>query len=257
MVKKRGGTVMESTSNRIVSWFSCGAASAYATYLAKQKYKDIDIVYCYVIEEHDDSLRFFKEYEEFIGQEITVIGDEDRQFSAHYVFNERGFIKNQYGAPCTMVLKKWQRQAYQRPTDTQIFGYTVEEGNRIDRFIDSNNDVNAEFPLADNNINKKDCLEWLQGTGIELPKMYRLGYQNNNCVGCVKGGMGYWNAIRVDFPEQFDKTAKLERKLNHAILKDKDGPVYLDELDPNRGNFKRDQPPACGFTCEWEQQELL
>lgn len=249
---------MESTSDRVVSWFSCGAASAYATYLAKKKYKDIDIVYCRVAEEHNDSFRFLKDFQEFIGQEIKVIGDEKREFSAHYVFNERGFIKNQYGAPCTMILKKWQRKAYQRPTDIQIFGYTAEEEDRIDRFIDSNNEVNAEFPLADNNnINKKDCLGWLQEIGIELPIMYRLGYQNNNCVGCVKGGMGYWNAIRVDFPDAFHKTAELERNLKHSILKDKDGPVYLDELDPTRGNFKRDQPSACGFTCEWEQQELL
>ena len=25
--------------------------------------------------------------------------------------------------------------------------------------------------------------------GIEIPVMYRLGYNNNNCVGCVKGGI--------------------------------------------------------------------
>ena len=106
-------------------------------------------------------------------------------------------------------------------------------------------------------VKHSESLAWLKEKGLELPMMYKLGYQNNNCVGCVKGGMGYWNAIRVDFPEAFEKTAKLERRLQHAILKDKDGPVYLDELDPNRGNFKRDQPPACGFTCEWEQQELL
>ena len=87
--------------------------------------------------------------------------------------------------------------------------------------------------------------------------MYKLGYSNNNCVGCVKGGMGYWNAIRHDFPEMFDKMAKLERTLGHALLKDKEGPVYLDSLDPNRGNFKRDMPADCGFTCEWKQRDLF
>ncbi len=33
--------------------------------------------------------------------------------------------------------------------------------------------------------------------------MYRLGYVNNNWVGGWKGGMGYWNKIRVDFPDVF------------------------------------------------------
>ena len=32
-----------------------------------------------------------------------------------------------------------------------------------------------------------------------------MGYNNNNCIGCIKGGMGYWNKIRVDFPEVFEK----------------------------------------------------
>ena len=40
--------------------------------------------------------------------------------------------------------------------------------------------------------------------------MYKLGYNNNNCIGCVKGGQAYWNKIRIDFPETFNKMAKLE-----------------------------------------------
>ena len=69
------------------------------------------------------------------------------------------------------------------------------------------------------------------------PKMYELGYANNNCVGCVKGGMGYWNHIRKDFPEVFESRAKLEREVGHSMLKDKNGPVYLDKLEPNRGDM--------------------
>lgn len=45
---------------RVISWFSCGAASAYATYLASKKYQDCEFeaVYCRVAEEHEDNLRF-------------------------------------------------------------------------------------------------------------------------------------------------------------------------------------------------------
>lgn len=32
--------------------------------------------------------------------------------------------------------------------------------------------------------------------GIELPLMYRMGYDNANCIGCVKGGEGsYLSAV--------------------------------------------------------------
>lgn len=238
--------------SRVISWFSCGAASAYATYLASKKYGDrLEAVYCRVAEESPDNLRFLNEFVDATGIDVKIIGDEKHNCSIFDVFRARKFIKGQTGAPCTMVLKKDVRKAYQRHDDVQIFGYTSEEMNRVDRFIDSNNEVDADFILVDSNISKRDCMDWFQSMGFTMPEMYRLGYPNNNCIGCVKGGMGYWNHIRKDFPDQFIKMANLEREIGHAINKDKNGPVYLDELDPERGNFKRDVPKDCGFTCEW------
>jgi hypothetical protein len=76
--------------------------------------------------------------------------------------------------------------------------------------------------------------------------MYKLGFHNNNCIGCVKGGMSYWNMIRKHFPEEFDKMAKLERELGRSCLKK----YFLDELPEDAG---RGQPPLvqeCGSTGE-------
>jgi 3'-phosphoadenosine 5'-phosphosulfate sulfotransferase (PAPS reductase)/FAD synthetase len=235
---------------RVISWFSCGAASAVATILAAIKYGQIEAVYCRVVEEHEDNLRFLHDFTQVTGIPVKVIVDEKHQGSIYEVFTKRGFIKNQYGAPCTMILKKDMRKAYQQPNDIQVFGYTVEEQDRADRFIDGNNDVKEDFILIDNAITKQDCYAHLTKLGLKLPVMYHLGYSNNNCVGCVKGGMGYWNKIRKDFPDRFDKMVKLERLIGHAVNKDENGPVYLDELEPNRGRFKADMPADCGFTCE-------
>ncbi len=80
--------------------------------------------------------------------------------------------------------------------------------------------------------------------------MYLLGYGNNNCVGCVKGGMGYWNKIRRDFPEAFARMAALERKLGRSCIKTKtDGQVFLDTLAPDRGRFEDEPTISCGITC--------
>lgn len=179
-----------------------------------------------------------------------IIRDETHHGSIYEVFAKRKFIKNQFGAPCTTILKKDMRKSYQRPGDIQVFGYTVEEQDRADRFIDGNNDVTEDFILIDNKVSKQDCYAHLTRLGLKLPAMYHLGYSNNNCIGCVKGGMGYWNKIRKDFPEHFTKMAKLERFIGHAVNKDDNGPVYLDELAPDRGRFKVDMPADCGFTCE-------
>lgn len=243
--------------SRVISWFSCGAASAFATYLAYEKYGDkLEAVYCRVKEESEDNLRFLAEFMEKTGIEVKVIGDESMDYSIFKVFHKRKFIKGPNGAPCTMILKKDVRKAYQRHDDIQIFGYTIDEMNRVNRFIDSNNEVITDFILVDKKLKKHHCMEWFSKMGFELPEMYKLGYANNNCIGCVKGGMGYWNAIRVDFPEAFNKMALTEREIGHAINKGKEGPVYLDELHPERGSFKRDQPSDCGFMCEWRQVEI-
>ena len=87
--------------------------------------------------------------------------------------------------------------------------------------------------------------------------MYDLGYHNNNCIGCVSGGMGYWNKIRVDFPEAFERMAKLERKMDVAINKTykvEDGKkkrirVFLDELDPKAGRNVPLPDIECGTLC--------
>lgn len=67
--------------------------------------------------------------------------------------------------------------------------------------------------------------------------------------------MGYWNHIRKDFPEVFESRAKLEREVGYSILKDgKGNPVYLDELEPNRGNMNTEIFPDCGIMCYLAQQ---
>ena len=236
---------------RVISWFSCGAASAVATVLAAAQYGGVEAVYCRVVEEHEDNLRFLDDFVRVFQIPVKTIINEKHNGSIYDVFQKRGYIKHiKGGAPCTQVLKKELRKKYQRPTDIQVFGYTAEEQGRADRFLDANNEVNEDFILLKNGVTKRDCLDLIKRAGIELPVMYKLGYQNNNCIGCVKGGMGYWNQIRKDFPAQFYRMAQLERKLNHSICKDEKGPVFLDELDPSRGRFKLDQPGDCGFTCE-------
>lgn len=93
--------------------------------------------------------------------------------------------------------------------------------------------------------------------GIEIPAMYKMGYNNNNCIGCVKGGMGYWNKIRKDFPEVFARMAQIEREVGATCLKDQSGKIFLDELSPNRGEMPEEIIPDCSLICQIEFQEIL
>ena len=83
--------------------------------------------------------------------------------------------------------------------------------------------------------------------------MYDLGYSNNNCIGCVKGGKGYWNKIRQDFPDHFDKMAKAERLVGNSCIRN----VFLDELDPEAGRQSKMIMPDCGNFCDIEFSDVL
>ena len=239
---------------RTVCWFSCGAASAVATKIAlaeRERESELIIAYTEVKEEHPDNKRFLADCEEWFGQKIEILGNDFYDRSIYRVF-EKNYIRTPKGAPCTRALKKQIRERFEKPTDRQVFGYTAEEQARLDRFIDANADVNIWTPLIEKGLGKEDCLAMLKNAGIELPAMYKLGYHNNNCIGCVKGGMGYWNKIKVDFPEHFDRMAKLERFKKQTIFKNR----YLDELKPTDGNYPQEPNIECSIFCQIAEQEL-
>jgi len=242
---------------RVISWFSCGAASAVATKLAlSESTTPVEIVYCHVREEHPDNMRFKQDCEQWFGQEIKVIRNEKYGGSIYNVFEKTKYLVGIAGAPCTRLLKKEMRKDYEQAGDRQVFGYTVEEQDRVDRFIDANNDVNLWSILIDKGLTKKDCLAILQRAGIELPAMYKLGYQNNNCIGCVKGGAGYWNKIRIDFPEQFDRMAAMEKKIGAKILKIGDERIWLSDLPKDAGDYPKEQAIECGIFCHMAEEDI-
>lgn len=247
---------------RTVSWFSCGAASAVATKLALT-HGPLTIVYCEVAEEHPDNKRFLKECEQWFGQEIVILGNDDYNRSIYEVFRRSRFLKGPNGAKCTGVLKKQIRKDFEQPGDIQVFGYTVEEQTRIDRFIDANNDVDMWPILVERGLKKTDCLAMIQDAGIELPEMYKKGYKNNNCIGCVKGEAGYWNKIRVDFPDVFMRMSLVEQDIGRTVCKKQtivNGEVItefipLAQLPPDLGDYPNEADIECGIFCYMAKQD--
>lgn len=246
---------------RIVSWFSCGAASAVATKLAIEANRGaVLVVRCWIAEEHPDNERFALDCEKWFGQPILTLKNEKYGGSVDEVIRKDRFIAGRDGAPCTLKLKKDVRRAFQRPSDIQVFGYTADEQDRYDGFVDANNDVQSWPVLIEHGLTHADCLAMVQRAGIELPVMYRLGYKHNNCMGCVKGGAGYWNKVRVDFPERFATMARAERVVNHSIIRlQTDGirrPVFLDELPPDAGRYQDEPEIQCGINCELAERVI-
>lgn len=239
---------------RVLVWFSCGAASAVAAKLASEKYPECEILYCDTLKyEHEDNKRFLDDVSNWCNKEIKILSSNKYE-DIYDVFDKTGWLVGVGGARCTKELKTNVRLDYQKPGDLQIFGLTFDEEKRIEKFESNNGNIDIEWILYENKITKTDCYKIIQEANIDLPMMYKLGYNNNNCIGCVKGQAGYWNKIRVDFPEMFKKMAEQERKMDVAINKTYAGDgkrkrIFLDELDPCAGRNIKEPDIECGVLC--------
>jgi len=242
-------------TRRTVVWFSAGAASAIAARLTLNDTPDAVLAYTDPGSEHPDNQRFITDVEQWLGTSVVRLRSDKYQ-DTWQVWTERRYLNGPSGALCTTELKKKQRYAFERPDDIQVFGYTSEEQHRADRFREQNPGVDLRTPLIKRGLTKDDCLALLERAGIELPVMYRLGYRHNNCIGCPKGGIGYWNKIRRDFPDVFDRMARLERELDATCTRDNDGPVWLDELDPARGSHADEPSFECSLLCTLAETEV-
>jgi len=243
--------------NRAIVWFSCGAASAITAMYAVKKYSNCEVVYCDTGGEHESNKEFLLDIEKLINKKITIL--KNHKYKDHFdVFKKTRYLYGNAGSRCTLELKKKLRIKFQKPDDIHIFGYTLEEKNRAEKFENYNPELKVDWILIEKGITKENCLGILWQKEIKLPKMYDLGYNHNNCIGCIKGGMGYWNKIRKDFPGHFKKMAEIEREIGHSRFRDMDTNerIWLDELDPEAGNFKKEPSISCDLSCGLAVAEL-
>ena len=244
-------------ATRYVCRFSCGAASAVATKLTLDRYSgdhEVLIINAFIEEEHPDNRRFLADCEDWFGRPITILRDQKYGASTLEVFRRKRYLKGQRGAPCSKALKRDVLDAFRSPNDIMVLGYTAEEQDRFDRFIDANADERVIAPLIERGLRKSDCLALIERAGIALPEMYRLGYKNANCVGCVKGGEGYWNKIRRDFPERFEEMAVIQETIGpgaYLFRNRKTGERFsLRQLPPDKGRYDDEPDIACSAACE-------
>lgn len=83
--------------------------------------------------------------------------------------------------------------------------------------------------------------------------MYALGFDHNNCLGCVKStSPGYWNRTRKLFPKIFARRAHQSRVIGARLVRVKGVRVFLDELPPEA--YEPDDDIDCGPVCQTPSQ---
>lgn len=250
-----------------VCWFSCGAASAVATKLTLDGGGDVRVVNNPVIAEHEDNIRFLNSCEKWFGVKIEIAKNPCfPDCNPETVWKEYGVMRMPRFAPCSRELKQYARRQWEVDNnfdvtvDSIVMGFTAEESDRAVRFREKHPEYTLETPLIDAGLTKQDCWDIINKAGIAVPKIYRMGYDNANCIGCVYGGIGYWQKVKRDFPEIFAARCKLSRELNCKLLtlETKRGGVrtktrlFLDELTDD---MKGVEPKGfdCGIFCAAEE----
>lgn len=237
-----------------VCWLSAGVSSFVAGYLVRDTVDEF--IYIDIADQHPDSLRFIEDCEKAIGKAVRVLRSEQYK-SVEEAVRAAGMIENKFNHffVCTNWLKKRVRKEWEDAHKdfeiTYVWGFDADETGRMERLVEGMPDFSHEFPLVEKGLTKQDAHGICAELGIKRPKMYDLGYSNNNCIGCLRGGAGYWNKIRKDFPDVFASRAKLERDIGNSILRDRENhcPLYLDELDPAAGRMEDEIMEDCGIFC--------
>jgi len=243
--------------SRIISWFSCGAASAVATVLSIKEHKDVLPVYCETGGEHEDNVRFMADCERWFGKEIMRLRS-DEYSDVWDVWEKTRWLSGINGARCTTELKVRPRLSFQKPTDIHVFGYTADKSDvdRANRLRENYPELNIKTPLIDAGLTKEHVLALVMSAGIKLPEPYILGFHNNNCKTCVKAtSSDYWALVRKSYPQDFDRMAKLSRELNVRLCRIKGIRSFIDEI-PLDHSTVNPIAPSCDFLCHLIEEDL-
>jgi len=202
----------------VVAWWSGGVTSAVACKIALDTLEGVKVVMLDTMNEDEDTYRFKSDCEKWYEVNIEVFKHPDFS-SIQDVWYKYKSLSSATGAICSTYLKNHAREIYckNKEVSCHVFGFEFhkKEIKRAENW-EMNKGLKAYFPLIEREITKLDAMQLLKDEMIDLPRVYGYGFNNNNCfkTGCTQGGIGYWQKIKTDFPEKFDKMAEMEHELS-------------------------------------------
>lgn len=243
---------------RTLIWWSTGAASAVMAQLALWRHPDGMIVRCETSNEDPDNYRFEADIMRLLKRTMTLLKSDEYE-NVWDVWQKRRYMSGIAGAPCTGAMKIAPRLAFQKPTDTHVFGYTAdaEDVDRFERLKANFPELKVKVPLIDQGVTKAGCMALVERWGVKLPRSYAMGFPNANCLGtgCVKAtSPDYWSLYRFHFPEKFARTAAYAREIGCRLTRINDVRIFIDEI-PADWPMTNPIVPACDFLCHLAETE--
>jgi hypothetical protein len=152
------------------------------------------------------------------------------------VAEEKHIIPNQKIAPCTHILKiePFKRWLWSVPKNvTVLLGYDWTEINRIEKrqrwhryngkwrppvgYQAAIPGVYEDFPLLWHPV-MYDPFAEVRSWGIEIPRLYKLGFDHNNCGGvCFRQSIADWMLARDFLGDRFNGKVAWESRMQRSL----------------------------------------
>lgn len=212
---------------RVVVGYSGGVTSAWCLDWAMRSFPREEVVALFhdTKREDADTYRYLREMAATLGVAITERSDGR---SVEEVEDDEHALANNRMAFCSRILKAEPRDRYFAELRAvgvtrivSVVGFSAHEWQRVQRaFIRGVADgYEVRFPLVEEGVTKQQCADWSIALGVPLPAMYAWS-DHANCVGCRRGGKGYWLAVRENAPAVFEAAKARESTFGHTFLKD-------------------------------------
>lgn len=204
---------------------SGGAASYVAGRLIVEEVGSENVIHLFadVKDEDPDLYRFLNDIERRMNMPIVRIAEGRTPWQ---VFEDEGMIGNSRADPCSRILKrellaKWMAAHYTPETAVIVIGYDRNEDHRFKPLQERYAPWRVRAPLIEQDLFKEFVLDRVRADGLEPPRLYRMGFQHNNCGGsCIKQGQAGWALLLDMLPERYAEVEAKEEAFRQRTGKD-------------------------------------
>lgn len=208
-----------------VATVSGGLTSAYCAELVLRDHPGARLIFTDTKWEDPDLYRFLKDLEKRWGKDIEFVSDGR---NPEQLFDSEGILGNDRMPVCSRKLKAGAMQSWLRSNLPAVvyFGIDLSESHRAEKIRDHyervfGDSVRCDFPLMRAGLfldKEKIKLEIRDVWGIEIPRLYKMGFDHNNCGGgCVRGKKGHWKRLLEMLPEVFAERERMEKQFRKNI----------------------------------------
>ena len=120
---------------------------------------------------------------------------------------------------CTMGGAGHSKEIVKRLSDKGLFIGFDQDKNAIATAKERLSEYSDRVRFVHSNF--ENIKEELAKIGIEVPRLYKMGFSHNNCGGfCCKAGQGHWVNVLEKMPEKFKEYEEKEHEIIKYIGKD-------------------------------------